>query len=146
MRKINGTLYARMSGRQHKRKSQAMNFSHGIARQWRARRLLSIAMIISLGVALPSTHVAAIQKYRSTSMSCSSIHALILNQNAVILGWTSPRTGNPLYDRYVRNEHYCLVNQTTRPTYIPASDTKNCRVFYCVNRERNCRWGLGNCW
>jgi hypothetical protein len=96
-------------------------------------------MIVALAVTLSSpTDVAAISTYTSTSMSCGSIKATIQNQGAVIFRWTSPRTGNPRYNRYVRNANYCLVNQTTKPTYIPASNTSNCRVFYCVKRERNC--------
>lgn len=97
------------------------------------------AMIVALAVTLSSpTDVAAISSYTSTSMSCGSIKSIIQNQGAVIFRHRSPRTGNVLYNRYVRNANYCLVNQTTRPTYIPASNTKNCRVFYCIKRETNC--------
>ena len=112
----------------------------GVAHQAIGPRTSSwIAVIIlSLAVVLPSTNATAISRYTSTSMSCSAIKAAIRNQGAVIFRWTSPRTGNPIYNRYVRNENYCNVNQTTRSTYIPASNTTNCRVFYCVKRERNC--------
>ena len=96
------------------------------------------AMIVALGVTLSSTNAVAISTYTSTSMTCAAIKSVIRNQGAVILRHTSPRTGNLLYNRYVRNANYCLVNQTTRPKYVPASNTKNCRVFYCVKRERNC--------
>ena len=105
----------------------------------------SCAMIIVLPVMLSSTNADAISKYTSTSLTCGSIKALIRNQGAIILRWTSPRTGNPIYNRYVRNENYCLVNQTTTLKSVPASDTKNCSVYYCVRKERNCLFWRDDC-
>ncbi len=99
-------------------------------------------MAIALAATLASTNAVAISTYISPSLTCSTIKSHIKNQGAVILRWTSPRTGNPIYNRYVRNANYCNVGQTTRPKYVPASDTQKCRVFYCVRRERNCDFML----
>jgi hypothetical protein len=96
------------------------------------------ATILAIAVALSSTNASAISSYTSTSLTCGSIQALIRGQGAIILRRTSKKTGNPLYNRYVRNGNYCNVAQTAMPTYIPASDTNNCRVYYCAKRETNC--------
>jgi hypothetical protein len=93
------------------------------------------AAIVALGVALVSTNADAISSYTSTSMSCGSIKATIRNQGAVILRWTSSRTGNANYNRFVRNANYCNPNQTTRAKSVPASDTRRCSVQYCVSRR-----------
>lgn len=102
------------------------------------RRAPQITMIAALVMVLSSINVGAISKYQSTARTCSSIKSIILNEGAAVFYWTSKRTGNPRYNRYVRNQNYCNVNQTTAPDYIPASDTSNCRVFYCIKRETNC--------
>jgi len=101
-------------------------------------RMPQITLIVALAVVLSSSNVGAISKYRSTSKTCSAIKSIILNEGAAIFYWTSKWTGNPLYKRYVRNQNYCNVNQTTTSDFIPAANTANCRVFYCINRERNC--------
>jgi hypothetical protein len=102
------------------------------------RRIPPIAMTVAFAVTLSSSNVAAISTYTSTSLTCGSIKSIILKEGAANFRHTSKRTGNVLYNRYVRNSNYCNVNQTTTPDYIPASDTKNCRVFYCIKRETNC--------
>ena len=102
------------------------------------RRTPQITLIVALAVVLSSSNVGAISKYRSTSKTCDEIKSIILNEGAAIFYRTSKRTGNPLYKRYVRNQFYCNVNQTTTTDFIPAANTANCRVLYCINRERNC--------
>lgn len=108
------------------------------ALKWASRA----AVIVALASPLAPTNAVAISTYISTSKSCGTLKSYIQNQGAVILRWTSPRTGNPIYNRYVRNASYCNVGQTTQSKFIPAADTGKCRVFYCVQRERNCDFML----
>jgi hypothetical protein len=97
-----------------------------------------IALISALAVPLSSTNAAAISRYMSTSMTCASIKSAISNEGEVILRYKSQRTGNLLYNRYVRNDNYCRVDQTTQAKSVPASNTNNCVVYYCVKKDRDC--------
>lgn len=108
------------------------------------RRAPVVALLAAF--AMPaSTDVSAISRYDSTSMPCSLIKDVIRNEGAVILRHVSSSTGNLLYNRYVRNANHCRVDQTTKAKSVPAADTKNCTVYYCVKKERNCNNFFGNC-
>lgn len=118
--------------------SVTMTPTFNSANQKSLRRASVAAMVVALTIPLSSTNVAAISRYWSPSMSCNSIKAAIRNEGAVILQHRSKRTGNLLYNRYVRNENHCRADQTTRAKSIPAADTSNCLVQYCVRKERRC--------
>ena len=110
-----------------------------------ARQASLAALIVLLAVSLSSTNVAAISRYTSTSMSCSSIKTVIHNEGAVILRHKSQSTGNLLYNRYVRNDNYCRVDQTTQAVSVPALDTRNCLVYRCVQIEHHCNYLFPRC-
>jgi len=93
------------------------------------------AAIVALGLTLFSSGADAISKYNSKSTKCSAIKAAVRSKGAILVLWTSSRTGNPNYRRVVRNSGYCNANQTTAATSVPAADTKSCTVYYCVNRR-----------
>jgi hypothetical protein len=73
----------------------------------------------------------AINRYTSTSMTCSKVKAIISQQGAAIMQHRSPRTGITLYDRYVKNRLFCQGGETTERTYIPTSDLQACPVNRC---------------
>ena len=73
----------------------------------------------------------AIDRYTSTSMTCAAANATIASQGAAIMSHQSARTGNLIYDRYVRNRQFCQPNETTVRAWIPTSDRKSCPVYRC---------------
>ena len=122
-----------------------MKFSCNTTHRRRLCTVSSGALIIAVAVSMSSTDAAAISRYQSTSLSCSTIKAKIRGEGAVILQHVSKSTGNLLYNRYVRNDNYCNIYQTTRAKCVPAADTQSCLVYYCVNRDRNCSPFGNNC-
>ena len=64
-------------------------------------------------------------------MTCSKVKAIISRDGAAIMQHRSPRTGLPLYDRYVKNRLFCPGGQTTDRAYIPTSDLSACPVNRC---------------
>ena len=77
----------------------------------------------------------AISRYVSTSMTCAQVKAKLEEQGAAILQHRSPRTGNLLYDRYVRNRQFCQGNETTDWASVPTSDSSHCPVYRCKQIE-----------
>jgi hypothetical protein len=73
----------------------------------------------------------AINRYTSTSMTCSKVKAIISREGAAIMQHRSPRTGITLYDRYVKSRQFCAGGETTDQTYIPTSDLQACPVNRC---------------
>jgi hypothetical protein len=55
----------------------------------------------------------------------------LIEQGAAILRYTSPRTGNPLYDRYVADSHLCERGKVGAWASVPARDTPRCEVIAC---------------
>ena len=88
------------------------------------------AAVLILGLCLFPATADAISRYTSTSMPCASIKAKIGNEGAVILKWTSKRTGNTLYDRFVRNVGYCSLGEVLDGKSVPASNG-SCLVYRC---------------
>ena len=82
--------------------------------------------VIALCIFLAPAPAHAISRYLSTSMTCQRVHALILQQGAVILQHKSTRTGNLLYDRYVVDPRFCSGGETTDWVSVPTKDTKSC--------------------
>ena len=66
-----------------------------------------------------------------TRLTCAETKAAIKRGGAVVLRWTSPSTGVPRYDRYVRSASYCSLSQTTAAAYVPTRDRKSCGVTKC---------------
>ena len=87
---------------------------------------------LALTLVLAASPALAISRYNPLSMSCASIRAAIHNQGAVIFRYQSPR-GLPLYDRYVRNSHYCDATDYAEWTHIPSKDDPRCPVLNCQN-------------
>lgn len=94
-------------------------------------KTLTIALCI---VFLPAS-AQAISRYVSTSMTCDKVQATISQQGAVILQYKSARTGNLLYDRYVKDRRFCAGGETTDWASVPTKDRKSCRVYRCEEIE-----------
>lgn len=93
-------------------------------------------MLVFAGcLSLLAAEAHAINRYTSTSMTCSKVQATISREGAAIMQYRSPRTGLPLYDRYVKNRLFCPGGQTTDWASIPTSDQKSCRVYRCEEME-----------
>jgi hypothetical protein len=88
-------------------------------------------LALAAGLSLLAVEAHAISRYTSTSMTCSKVKAIISRDGAAIMQHRSPRTGLPLYDRYVKNRLFCPGGQTTDRAYIPTSDLPACPVNRC---------------
>lgn len=100
------------------------------------RRLALVGVVGAATLTISSLDADAISRYKSRTMTCSAIKETIRIKGAVLFEWESRRTGNPNYNRFVRNAGFCNANQTTTLTAIPASNTNRCSVPYCVNRRQ----------
>ncbi len=89
-------------------------------------------LVVSL--ALFPADAQAINRYTSTSMTCSGVTAAINRDGAAIMRYTS-KSGAPLYDRYVKNRKFCKPEETTQRAYIPTSDLPACSVNRCKQIE-----------
>jgi len=85
-------------------------------------------------LALFPADAQAINRYTSTSMTCSGVAAAINRDGAAIMRYTS-KSGALRYDRYVRNRNFCQPNETTQRAYIPTSDLSACPVNRCKEIE-----------
>jgi hypothetical protein len=88
--------------------------------------------LLTLLVALSATPSLAISRLNPLQMTCVNARAVVHQQGAVIFRWTSPR-GLPLYDRFVRNNRYCDVNQYAEWKDIPTRDDPACPLLNCQN-------------
>ncbi len=65
-------------------------------------------------------------------MSCRQAADLVASRGAVVM-----RTSAHTYDRYVAHQGYCSVGETTRPAFVPTTDSASCFVGYrCVQDNR----------
>lgn len=91
----------------------------------------SLTLALAACFSLLAVEAHAINRYTSTSMTCSKVKATISREGAAIMQHRSPRTGMTLYDRYVKNRLFCSPGQTTDSAYIPTSDLPSCPVNRC---------------
>jgi len=89
---------------------------------------LALALVASQLMAGPAQ---AINRYTSTSMSCARVQATIEREGAAIMRWASPRTGAPLFGRFVTWRENCGNRMLPQRSFIPASDTDSCPVLEC---------------
>ncbi|OYX12026.1 MAG: hypothetical protein B7Z15_10670 [Rhizobiales bacterium 32-66-8] len=66
---------------------------------------------------------SAQQRADTLSMNCAEIQSLMKRQGAAVLN-----TGPTTYDRYVRDMSFCNPGDVTKPSWVPARDTKQCFV------------------
>ncbi len=65
-------------------------------------------------------------------VTCAQARQTVARAGGVVL-----YTGPHLYDRYVADQRFCAVTQTTKPAFIPTRDTPACPVGNtCIEREQ----------
>jgi hypothetical protein len=92
--------------------------------------LLALALTLVAGP-LVAGQAQAISRYTSTSMSCARVQATIQREGAVIMRWSSPRSGAPLFGRFVTWNENCGNRMRPQRAFIPAADTQSCPVLEC---------------
>ncbi|MBL8579495.1 MAG: hypothetical protein JNK47_20010 [Mesorhizobium sp.] len=97
------------------------------------RTLIGLCAVVVPLTVLP-VEALAINRYTSTSMTCSGVTAALNRDGAAILRYTS-KSGALLYDRYVKNRNFCQPDETTQRAYIPSSDLPACPVYRCKQIE-----------
>ncbi len=88
------------------------------------------AIILAGCLSLVAADAMAISRYNSQSMSCGRVQDVVHDEGAVILRYTSA-SGNPLFDRFVRNGGFCAHSEVTRMVGVPTKDTSSCPVLKC---------------
>jgi len=66
----------------------------------------------------------------SLDMSCAAAQSIVREQGAAVIA-----SGPSIYDRFVTDQGYCTIGQTTFPAWIPTTDSPQCFVGYRC-RER----------
>lgn len=87
--------------------------------------------MVALGLALMAGQAHAISRYNPQGMTCGDVQARLRDEGAVILRYNSPRTGVPLYGRYVYTPAFCEVGQHTEWKRVPTRDNPSCPVREC---------------
>lgn len=96
--------------------------------------LLSLCLLV---VSLPAH---AISRYSTPTLTCERIQQILKAENAAILRYPSPRIADlTLYDVYVSESRFCGAGESGVTAYVPASDTRQCRVIECKQRTDNDR-------
>jgi hypothetical protein len=80
--------------------------------------------LVLIALSFASSAVAQNRPF-TPSMTCDQTRGLVYARGAVVLG-----TGTYTYDRYVRDQSFCEINETIDPRYIPTRDTPQCFVGY----------------
>lgn len=81
------------------------------------RLLLAIALTASASAAQAQAGPS------SLSMSCQTARQVVASRGAAVIA-----TGRYSYDRYVSSDQFCVLGETTDPTWIPTADTPQCLV------------------
>ncbi|MCC2690443.1 MAG: hypothetical protein K0S21_3246 [Rhizobiaceae bacterium] len=88
-------------------------------------------ILLALSISLLAAEAHAISSYNPTQMACAEVKAVIRQEGAVMLRWTSPTAGVPRYGRYVRSSSYCHTGERAQGTLVPTRDRKSCGVNDC---------------
>jgi len=88
--------------------------------------------ILAAVVVIAASPAALAQPRPSTlAMSCGQASALVTSRGAIVLG-----TGGHTYDRFVRDNQFCLRSEFTDPVWVRAADTSQCFIGYrCKERD-----------
>ena len=88
--------------------------------------------LVALLVLASASPALAISRHNTQGMACESIRNVLRNEGASVLRYPSPRKpGITLYDRYVRSDAFCDMNEYADRAYVPAKDTPRCPVLQC---------------
>ncbi|MBB4039948.1 hypothetical protein GGR34_001595 [Microvirga flocculans] len=78
-----------------------------------------------LAMAMSASGAYAQSRPMTPGMTCNQARNLVLSRGAIVLG-----TGTYTYDRYVRDQRFCEINETIEPALVPTRDTPQCLVGY----------------
>jgi hypothetical protein len=91
---------------------------------------MRLLMLTTLLVVFP-LQALAIDRYRSTGMTCNEIKAVIKRDGAAIMQYESQGSSGILrYDRYVAGRQFCQSAEVVRSVYVPSA-TGACPVLRC---------------
>jgi hypothetical protein len=94
-------------------------------------RLVMKTVLFAVCLSLVSVEAHAISRYNSTSLSCGEARAIIRDEGAAIMRWTSPRNpGLPLFGRFVYHDGFCAESERAETTFIPTAD-RSCALYEC---------------
>ncbi|MCB8822663.1 hypothetical protein [Microvirga rosea] len=65
------------------------------------------------------------QRPFTPALPCSQAQQIVLRNGAAVLS-----TGTHTYDRFVRDQSFCEINEYIDPAWVPARDTPQCPVGY----------------
>jgi hypothetical protein len=99
-------------------------------------RRTALALVATAMLASPAL---AISRVETTGKSCAQVKSIVQSQGAAILRYHSKRSGQILYDRYVRNRHSCVLGEITKRATVPTADAAHCPVLKCYRPDRDRR-------
>ena len=80
-------------------------------------------VLLSVVAASLSTTALAQSGPTTLGMSCAQAQGVVASQGAVVL-----HTGPTTYDRYARDESFCIRGQMVRPAWVRTADVAQCPV------------------
>ncbi|MCS0495513.1 hypothetical protein [Ancylobacter mangrovi] len=83
------------------------------------------AVLFALAFPLAASPALAQSMPNSLDLSCAAAFDMVRQKGAVVMA-----TGPNIYDRYVSDQRYCGLAETTFPVWIQTSDMKQCFVGY----------------
>ncbi len=82
-------------------------------------------IVCVLALLAAASSVQAQPRPLTPNLTCDQARGLVLSRGQIVLG-----TGAYTYDRYVRDQRFCLRNETTELAFVPTRDTPQCPVGY----------------
>ena len=104
---------------------------------------LAIAAVVFVSVANVDDSLA-ISRYNTGSLSCAAVKEIVSREGAVIFRY--PSKNNPsltLFDRFVRHQGFCQIDEYVARKSVPTRDTSACRIKYCKQRIPLSHGGFG---
>ena len=90
--------------------------------------------VLTLGIVAFALPAHALNRYNAPSLTCSRIQSILKEEGAAVLRYPSPRISQlTLYATYAFHSGYCGYDQYAKPTTVPSSDNKRCRVRVCTD-------------
>jgi len=83
---------------------------------------VKLALVLTL--LLPAAAMAQ-QRPLTPNLSCQQARALVASRGAIVLG-----TGAYTYDRFVRDQSFCALNEITEPAWERTADADQCPIGY----------------
>lgn len=96
---------------------------------------LAATSVIAMTSALAPTAAVAQAMPNSLNMSCAATFDMVRQRGAVVIA-----TGPNIFGRYVSDQRYCSLGETTFPAWLQTADQSQCFIGYrCrepVNQNR----------